>query len=137
MTTRRFTDHDYQVRRDFRFALRQFLAATEQAAKDEGITPSHHQLLLAVRGHHDGSPTITDVADTLQVKLHSVTELVDRAIAKGLIDRSHSDPADGRRAVLRVTPEGQSRLDAVMARQSDELRRFRDQVVATLDDLHD
>lgn len=133
MTPDRFTDADYQARRDFRHALRLFLATTEQAAKEEGLTPAHHQLLLAIRGHHGDAPGITEVADTLQVKLHSATELVDRAIAKDLVARSHDDPDDARRVVLSLTPSGQAKLDAVMRRQSDELRRFRDQVVAALD----
>lgn len=135
MTPRRFTEADYRARRDFRSALRRFLVVTEQAARDEGVTPAHHQLLLAIRGHHDGRPTTSDVADTLQVRLHSATELVDRAIAKGLVDRRHSDPTDARRAVLQLTDLGQQKLDAVMQRHRDELRRFRDLVGETLGDI--
>jgi hypothetical protein len=43
----------------FRFELRKFIAFSEQAARDAGIEPQQHQLLLAVRGMPEGvRPTI-------------------------------------------------------------------------------
>jgi hypothetical protein len=44
-----------------------------------GITPAQHHLLLAVKGWDgDGPPTITDIAELLQLKHHSGVELVQR-----------------------------------------------------------
>jgi DNA-binding MarR family transcriptional regulator len=59
-------------------------------------------LLLAVRGHSDGrGPAITDVAEYLQSRHHTVVGLVDRAEAAGLVRRVR-DPDDAR--VARLVP---------------------------------
>src|SRR3954451_8513458 len=99
-TPRALGDADYRALARFRFALRVFLRFSEDAARDAGLTPAQHQLLLAVKGWDgDGAPSVSDVADLLQLKLHSVTELVQRAEAGGLIERV-ADPQDGRRQLL-------------------------------------
>jgi DNA-binding MarR family transcriptional regulator len=126
--TRPLTDRDYQSLASFRRELRAFLAFSEQEAKAAGLTPAHHQLLLAIRGHPGGPPSITDVADALQVKLHSATELVARAEAKGLLTRTHDDPDDARRAVLTLTDAGAAKLADLSAVHREEIRRFHDQM---------
>ena len=135
VTGRPLSDRDYESLAAFRRALRGFLAFSEQEARAAGVTPAHHQLLLAIRGHQGGSPSITDIADTLQVKLHSATELVARAEAKGLVVRSHDDPGDARRAVLALTDEGAAKLADLSHLHRAELRRFRDQMNDILGEL--
>jgi DNA-binding MarR family transcriptional regulator len=129
------SDADYQSLADFRHALRRFLSFSERAARDAGLTPAHHQLLLAIRGHRDGAPSTSDVAERLQIKLHSATELVERAEAKGLVTRRHTDPNDARRAVLGLTAEGEARLEALSVLHRAELRRFREELDEALGDL--
>ena len=133
--TRPLSDRDYQSLAAFRRELRRFLAFSEAEAKAAGLTPAHHQLLLAIRGHPGGPPSISDVADALQLKLHSATELVARAEAKGLVTRQHTDPDDARRAVLGLTDEGAATLAALSEVHRDELRRFRDQLAKLLGPL--
>ena len=133
--TRPLSDRDYQSLAAFRRELRRFLAFSEGEAKAAGLTPAHHQLLLAIRGHAGDPPSISDVADTLQVKLHSATELVARAEAKGLVTREHTDPDDARRAVLALTDEGAAKLAELSAVHREELRRFRDQLSEILSHL--
>jgi DNA-binding MarR family transcriptional regulator len=135
MTGRPLSNRDYQSLASFRRELRGFLAFSEREARAAGITPAHHQLLLAVRGHQGGAPSITDVADILQIKLHSATELVARAEAKGLLTRTHDDPADARRAVLTLTEVGAAKLADLSSIHRAEIRRFRDQMDAILTDL--
>src|SRR5579862_1209146 len=64
-------DAEYQVLARFRFALRVFMRFSEEAAREAGVTPSQHQLLLAIRGGPGGAPTISDVAEWLQLRHHS------------------------------------------------------------------
>ena len=135
MTTRPLSDRDYQSLAAFRGALRGFLAFSEREAKTAGLTPAHHQLLLAIRGHRGPAPSVSDVAESLQIKLHSATELVARAEAKGLVHRIHGDPDDARRAVLSLTATGTEKLAALSHLHRDELRRFRDQLTDILADL--
>ena len=135
MTGRPLSHEGYQSLAAFRRELRRFLAFSEQEAKRAGLTPGHHQLLLAIRGHVGGAPSIGDVAGNLQIKLNSATELVDRAEAKGLLTRSHDDPDDGRRAVLCLTEEGAAKLAGLSRIHRAEIRRFHDQMDDILSDL--
>lgn len=128
-------DAEYRALAEFRHALRRFLAFSEQAARDAGLTPSQHQLLLAIRGHAGpGPPSTSDVAEGLRLRLHSATELVGRAAAAGLLVRE-PDPGDGRRVLLSLTPEGAAKLAALSHRHRDELRSFRGELGSLLHDL--
>lgn len=136
MSRRPLSDADYQALARFRRALRVFLRFSEQAARDEGLTPSQHQLLLAVRGHPGRAPTIGDLADALQQRSNSVVGLVDRAEAAGLVTTA-SDPADGRRRLVALSPAGSEVLEHLTARHRDELREFRHDMAALLEVLDD
>jgi DNA-binding MarR family transcriptional regulator len=129
------TQADYQLLARFRYALRTFLRFSEQSARDAGLTPAQHQLLLAVKGYPGGGqPPLTDVADMLQLKLHSAGELVDRAVANGLVAR-HDDPDDRRRVLVRLTADGERHLRDLTVLHRDELRRFKQEMNAVLREL--
>src|SRR2546421_4940614 len=81
------SDEDYTGLLEFRDAVRRFLHWSEQLALASGVTPAQHQLLLAIRGHVSGSPTIGEVAGHLLLRHHSVVGLVDRAEQAGLLER--------------------------------------------------
>lgn len=117
------SDSDYQQLLAYRDSLRQFLYWSEQQAFDAGITPAQHQLLLAIRGHAGGTPTIGDVADHLLLRHHSVVGLVDRAERAGLVER-RVDADDHRLVRLRLTASGSRRLAALAAAHLDELDRL-------------
>ncbi len=128
MTSRReLSDRDYRTLADFRGALRSFLRFSEEAARTAGLTPAQHQLLLAVRAHEEGAPTMSDMADALQLKLHSTVELAARAEANGLLSR-HADPDDHRRVRIELTVEGASKLAELSLAHRDELEQFRAQL---------
>src|ERR1700680_5030922 len=102
------SDADYQRLLGFRDNLRRFLRWSEQYVLDAGINPAQHQLLLAIRGHAGGAPTIGEVADHLLLRHHSVVGLVDRAELAGLVVR-HVDAEDLRVVRLGVTTSGARR----------------------------
>jgi DNA-binding MarR family transcriptional regulator len=129
------TDAEYRALAQFRRALRSFLHFSEEAAKAAGLTPSQHQLLLAIRGADtDEPPTIGEVADWMKLRHHSTVELVDRAEASGLVTRI-PDPEDRRRQRLTLTDLGRTRLDALSTLHREELRRFREEGLAPLRSL--
>jgi DNA-binding MarR family transcriptional regulator len=118
------TDHDYQRLLELRTGLRQFLHWSEDQARGAGLTPGHHQLLLAVRGHPDRSgPTIGALADYLVLRHHSVVGLVDRAAAAGLVVRRADTERPGAVRVS-LTPLGQERLQALSELHLEELARL-------------
>lgn len=125
---KRLSTSDYQTLARFRHALRVFLRFSEDAAREAGLTPAQHQLLLAVKGHNGKMPpSASDVAEALQLRLHSAVELIDRAEAAGLLTR-HADPVDARRHLLRLTPTGEDRLEALSRLHRAELRDFANMV---------
>ena len=61
LSDRPLSDADYRSLAEFRHALRRFLAFSEHAARDHGLTPSQHQLLLAIRGHAGPSRSVCPI----------------------------------------------------------------------------
>ena len=126
------TDAEYERLAAFRSAIRRFVRFSELAARDAGVTPSQHQLLLAVRGWPgEGDPAIADVADMLQLKPHSVLELAGRAEAEGLLERTTPD-GDRRRHELRLTPTGEAVLASLSVLHRDELDRVGAELITLL-----
>lgn len=117
------TDRDFERLLRFRDELRRFLHWSEAAAKDLGLTPAQHQLLLAVRGHPGGDPSIGDIADHLMLRHHSAVELVDRAEAADLVRRV-ADADDHRIVRLTLTARGNRLLTRLSAAHIEELSRF-------------
>jgi DNA-binding MarR family transcriptional regulator len=120
--SRRFTDEDYRNILAFRTRLREFLAWSAEQARAAGLTPTQHQLLLAVRGHPDpDGPTIGQIADYLHLRHHSAVGLVDRAVAAGLV-RRRDDPRDRRLARVQLEPAGEAALDHLTSLHVAELQ---------------
>ena len=137
MTARPLTQADYEALATFRYALRRFLRFSEQAARAAGLTPAQHQLLLAVKGTPEADgPTLSAVAERLQLKLHSCSELVDRAVERGLLERA-SDPDDQRRCRLVLTPAGEEHLARLSVAHRQELRSFRREMIDALGALEE
>jgi DNA-binding MarR family transcriptional regulator len=117
-------DQAYSRLLALRTGLRRFEQWSAKQARAAGLTPAHHQLLLAIRGHHDpDGPTIGEVADYLLLRHHSAVGLVDRAESAGLVQRARSDE-DHRVVRLRLTEEGEERLEALSALHLAELERL-------------
>lgn len=120
-SARRFTDQDYRDILLFRKQLRRFLAWSEAQSRAAGLTPAQHQLLLALRGHPGPSaPTMSDVADHLQLRHHSAVGLVDRAESAGLVKRI-SDPEDRRVVRVMLERRGEEALEELTSLHIAEL----------------
>ena len=101
----------YRDAAEFRAELRRFLRRSEECAREHGITPAQHLLLLQVAGSEDGQSTVSDLVDKLSLTQSTVTELVQRAVRDGLLARRTS-ATDGRVVHLSLTPEGRAKLEA-------------------------
>jgi DNA-binding MarR family transcriptional regulator len=123
---------EYRALAEFRRALRSFLHFSEQAAREAGLTPAQHQLLLAIKGNASGDqPTVGELAESLKLRHHSAVELIDRAAVAGLVEREH-DPIDGRLQRLVLTDLGEQKLAALSQLHRDELRRFKEEMLEQL-----
>ena len=115
---------DFENLLAFRTGLRRFLHWSQTQARAVGLTPAQHQLLVAIKGHSgDQDPTISDLAEYLLLRHHSVVELVDRAANAGLVERSR-DAEDGRLTRVALTPDGAARLSRLGPAHLDELRNL-------------
>jgi len=116
----------------FRGQLRAFLRHNERTCRAWGLTPQRYLLLLAIKGAADGSErlSLTDAANQLQLSRNTVTELCTRAETAGLLRREPST-TDQRVVYLRVTPEGERRLAAVV-KESDGSR---EELLRSFDEL--
>jgi DNA-binding MarR family transcriptional regulator len=121
--TRQLGDEDFARLLAFRDGLRRFQRWSEEQARAVGLTGAQHQLLLAIRGH-GFPPSIGEVAAHLLLRHHSVVELVDRAVAAGLVARV-DDPSDHRVVRLQLTSTGAERVAALAEAHLEELSRLR------------
>lgn len=109
---------------ELRTGLRYFEHWSEQQARAAGLTPAQHQLLLAVRGHADvRGPTVGEIADYLFLRHHSAVELIDRAEAADLVERSR-DESDHRIVRLQLTTDGARALEKLSVLHLEELERL-------------
>jgi DNA-binding MarR family transcriptional regulator len=130
---RKLRDDDYERLLAFRDGLRRFVHWSEDRAKAVGLTGPQHQLLLAIRGH-GCPPSVGEVAAHLLLRHHSAVELVDRAVAAGLVERT-GDPDDQRVVRLRLTADGETKVAALAAAHLEELSRLRPQFESLWDRL--
>ena len=111
----------------FRYNLRRFLRFSENAARECGVTPQQHQLMLGVAAFTDQSKaTISELAEFLQERNNSVVGLVERAAESGLVRRQPGD-ADRRQVVVSLTPKGEATLEKLTKMHHNEARRFREE----------
>ena len=113
---------NYQALAELRYQIRRFLRFSEDAARQAGLEPQHHQLMLAVKGAGDhAGPHITYLAERLQLHHHSAVELVDRLVKRGLIVRTRGDE-DRREVHVHLTTRGERMLRHLTLDHREELR---------------
>jgi len=124
------SDAGYAHLAALREGIRRYLAWAEQRAREHRMTPAQVQLALAVRSHPDpAGPTLTELADTLLLRHHSVVGLVDRAENAGLVARAR-DSEQHSRVHVSLTPAGAERLKALSALHLEWLAEHGDDLAA-------
>jgi DNA-binding MarR family transcriptional regulator len=118
------TKADFEALATFRFAIRSYLRFSEETVRRAGVTPQQYQLMLAIKGFPGRDwAVVRELADRLQLRHHSVVELVTRAQIQGLVHRA-TDPDDGRAVRVGLTDRGEHLLGRLSALHRDELRRM-------------
>src|SRR4249920_4097878 len=96
----------FKAMAELRYQIRRFLRFSENAARDAGIEPQQHQLLLTIRGLPEGtSPTVGAVAERLCVQHHTAVALVDKLAERGWAERKRAT-SDRRQVLLSLTTKG-------------------------------
>ncbi|HEY3783583.1 MAG TPA: MarR family transcriptional regulator [Fimbriimonadaceae bacterium] len=113
---------DFETLADFRKSLRQYLRFVEDGAREGGVTPQQHQVLLAIKGSRGKDwATVGELADSLQIKHHAIVGLIDRCELACLVKRSNS-PMDRRIVQVSLTPKGEEIIARLTEKNLPELR---------------
>ena len=113
----------------FRYRLRKFVRFSESAAREAEITPQQHQLMLGIAGFNgSGRATVSELANFLQERHHSVVGLIDRAELGGLV-RRETDPTDRRVVLVSLTTKGRAILKMLSLEHREEVSRLREELL--------
>lgn len=116
---------DFEALAAFRFAIRSYLRFSEETVRAHGISPQQYQLMLALAGFPGREwATVKELAERLQLRHHSVVELINRAQQQDLVART-ADPDDARVVRVVLTAAGERALGLLSALHRDELQRIR------------
>ena len=119
---RPLTEPEYLALGEFRYQLRRFLRNMEESTRQLGANPQQYQLILAIKGlPKDIEPTISNLAERMQLNHNSMVELADRCEEQNLLRRSRSS-ADRRQVTLTIQPEGEALLRKLGVAARQELR---------------
>jgi DNA-binding MarR family transcriptional regulator len=120
---------------ELRYQIRRFLRFSENAARQAGIEPQQHQLLLAVRGLPDAlKPTIGALAERMQLQHHSTVELIDRLVDRGFLCRLRATD-DRRQVLVKLTHDGEEFLEKLSRHHLQELQSVGPTFVKVLQSL--
>jgi DNA-binding MarR family transcriptional regulator len=125
----------YEMLAAFRYALRQFIRFSEEAAQAAGITAQQHQALLAIKGFPGrDSVTVGELAERLQLRHHSAVGLVDRLVAEKLVSRA-SSAGDRRQVLIQLTSRGENALEKLTSVHREQLKRIGPEIRQLLERL--
>ncbi len=123
---------EYERLAAFRHALRRFLHFSEAAANAAGVTPQQHQALLAIKGFPGRDEvTMSELAERLQLRHHSVVGLVDRLVEEKLVGRAAAK-GDRRQVLVRLTARGERTLEELSAVHREELQKVGPELIKLL-----
>jgi len=115
---------DFEALARFRFTIRRYLRFSEETVRGYGLTPQQYQLLLAIKGFPGRDwATIRELAELLQLKHHTVGELVNRVQHRGLVQRT-AHPSDGRAVSVSLTAAGETLIGRLAALHQRELQQL-------------
>lgn len=134
---KRINSLDFKAMAELRYQIRCFLRFSENAARQAGIEPQQHQLLLAIRGLPEKlKPTIGVLAERMQLQHHSTVELIDRLADRGLLCRLRATD-DRRQVLVKLTHEGEKFLKTLSLHHLQELQSAGPKFVKILQGLID
>jgi DNA-binding MarR family transcriptional regulator len=113
---------NFKAMAELRYQIRRFLRFSENAARQAGIEPQQHQLLLAVRGLPEHfKPTVGVLAERMQLQHHSTVELIDRLVDRGFLCRLRATD-DRRQVLVKLTRDGEQFLEKLSLHHLQELQ---------------
>jgi len=97
-----------------------------QSLKPFGLTHQQYNVLRILRGQHPRPVRVADITERMLDKMSNASRLVDKLLAKDLVQRSEC-PSDRRAVDVVITEKGLhllTKLDEVINEQEKELQRL-------------
>jgi MarR family transcriptional regulator, organic hydroperoxide resistance regulator len=128
----------------FRELFHALLASSAPAWVDLRLTVPQLRTVFIVL--HDKTSSVTRVAQQLGVGEPTASHLVEKLVRAGLVERTE-DPADRRRARVRLAPEGEALIEKLLGWEDllagwlhkvspEDLAHFRQGLGAIVDEVH-
>lgn len=131
-SSRPLTEAEYVALAEFRFQLRRFVRNMEEEVRQLQANPQQYQLVLAIKGLPKSEvPSISCLAERMQLNHNSMVELVDRCEESGLVRRNRAG-TDRRQVTLSITGEGEALLKKLGSAARNELRSISHQLIDTM-----
>lgn len=128
-------DEPYQQLAEFRYQIRRFLHFSEQAAREHGLEPQQHQLLLLIKGLPPGmKPNVRTLSSRLYLRHNTTVELIDRLVQRGLLVRKTSQE-DRREVLVELTPTASDLLQQLVTLHQQELQTAGAALAEALDSI--
>ncbi len=113
----------YRDLAEFRRQIRRFLYFSESTAREHGLEPQQHQLLLTLHGLPEGArSTIGELASRMFIQHHSAVELIKRLEHRGAITRVAGE-TDRREVLVMLTDKGREALRNLVLAHREELEK--------------
>ncbi|MBB5574767.1 MULTISPECIES: MarR family winged helix-turn-helix transcriptional regulator [Rhizobium] len=93
-----------------RLAMRSFLAFSEAAVSEAGVTSQQYQALLVIKVAPGGQIMVRELADQMLLQHHGAVQLVDRLATAGFAVRIPS-AEDKRSVLIGLTPKGEELVE--------------------------
>ena len=125
----------YRQLAEMRYRIRLFLRFSEEVAREHGLEPQQHQLLLALKGiPEDIRPTIRAISLRICLRHNSTVELINRLVERGLLTKRHCEE-DRREVLVELTPAGEALLRSLSMLHLEELQSSGRALVNALEGL--
>lgn len=105
-----------------RFVIRRVMKILDEQAREYGLEPLQHQVLLQVYGSEDGM-AVSKIGDKLEIVPAFASRLIRQLEALGLVWRAPHE-SDKRVVMVRATADGVERLRAIDAAVYRKIRIF-------------
>ena len=121
---KKLTKETYELLAEFRYQLKKFLHFSDAEARNVGVTPQQHQLLLAIKGFPGReAATPRELAERLFITHNACVGLIDRCSQQDLVTRT-SNPDDGRSVLIQLTLHGEEILQRLSEIHLEEIIRI-------------
>src|SRR6266550_2686557 len=91
----------YQSLAELRYQIRRFLYFSEQAARDAGLEPQQHQLMLALKGLPKGARVLRELSLHHRSELRTLGSALVTALKRAMQSNQNPDRVAGNRGSAR------------------------------------